>query len=194
MIRVGDPKQYFRIQENGGIQFRGVSRRTVRLTVNAPYETRIFYQYKDTDGEAREEFIALVKGLELVEFVATGDFMLCADATCYVRSTDGDDVALRYPDARSFTQVTERRPQNPELERFMHMMRINEQRRMQHHEAQLQRMRDENAREREAFIAAQNTVRDSQKVPEPPTGSGVDIRDDKNTGEGTNDGSDANSS
>lgn len=189
MLRVGDPINFFEINEDNGVRFRGNGSRTVRLTINAPYETRIYMRIKDIKGEDKDVFLAIIKGLEVVEFTAPGDFVLGADATIYVRSYDGEDVSMVYPDAKSFTVVTARRPRNPELERYQHMMQLNEERRMKTLYRELERERQRNDQTRKDLVAAANAKSASEKKPEPPKGSGQPVGDAPNSGEGSNDGS-----
>lgn len=189
MLRIGDPSNFFEVNEKNGVRFRGNGQRTVRLTINAPFETRMYMRIKHVNGEDKDIFLAIVKGLEIVEFTAPGDFVLGADATIYVRSYDGEDISMVYPDAKSFTVVTARRPRNPELERYQHMMAMNEERRMRTLYRELERMNEANSQTREELASIKNAASVDSQKPKPAEGAGQPVRDPANSGDGSNDGS-----
>lgn len=145
------------IEEGEVITFADTRPRTVRLEVNAPTEVQLFIG----SGDADMDFLALVKGRDVIEFSAEGAFSLTVDGgMCNIYTADGDDISVHAVDPVSFTRIVERRQRNPELEHMMMVMQINVEKRLaqQAEDFQLRlnrerRIAERNAR-REAAAAA----------------------------------------
>lgn len=180
MIKVNDPLNSVELLPENGIVFKGKTRRWVRIAVRAPFATRLYYRHTYDNGDEKDIFLALVEGQETVEFVANGSFVLGCDSVCFLHFVDGDDIAMRYPDAESFTKVTEKRPRNPDVERLQHMYMQSEARRMKVHDRELARIREDYRLEREKFISDNNSRGHREAQPEPAKGQGNDPRNDQN--------------
>ncbi|UIB81440.1 hypothetical protein [Flyfo microvirus Tbat2_112] len=110
--------------------------RMVKLQVNTAAETAL---YIDTGGV--EQFLALVKGRDEIEFGVDGAFNLTHDSEreVYIYTADGDDVSFEVIDAESFTEIVERRPRNEEFDAMMYTVMQNVERRMAQQQAELER-------------------------------------------------------
>lgn len=146
MIRVGDLTQFSVLKAGSFAHFDTDRPRNVKITFNAPQRTIINLHALRDDGRIADEqdpyFLAVVEGLEDVEFFVRGAFAIEAEADrVWLKTVDGQDLSFLIPDAETFTRISERRVRNPEMERLQEMLIMNEQRRMAPFYAQLEAMR-----------------------------------------------------
>lgn len=127
MQRIGNLKDWKRLAAGDGLEFSRKRARLVRLRVNAPEPTRLLY----VNEQGEVSFLALVTGLDEVEFFADGPFGLGVESgECYVLTGDSQYTHMEKTDFRSFTEVWERRPRNYEFELMQYVARINMEKRM----------------------------------------------------------------
>lgn len=93
--------------------------RLVRVNVNAPFETRLYL------GVDKPAFLAVVTGLETVEFNVVGEVDIHGDGPFSMYTAEFEQLAVEIPDAETFTKIMERRHRNPELEYIMHKTMMN---------------------------------------------------------------------
>lgn len=179
MIRVGDLTQFSVLDGDKLAPFPSDRPRTVRLTFNAPQRTVVNVVPMFADGTFPEDeepmFLAVVEGLEEVEFYAMGAFALSIEADrIWFKTVDGKEVHSVVPDAETFTRIATRRVRNPEVEALQHMLLKNQERRMGPVYEELARLRQENI---SARAAANNTGASAPSgnspSPEPAAGGGV---------------------
>lgn len=152
MIRVGDRRGFQPLAGGEIAPFLADRSRTVRIKFNAPYRTVINTVPMKRDGsfpkDAEPEFLAVVDGLDEVEFRAHGPFGIQADAdVVYFQTADGETIHVVVPDAQTFTRISERRARNPEVERLQEMLQRNLERRMKPMFDEMRKMQENAARE-----------------------------------------------
>lgn len=184
MIRVGDLTQFQELDGDKIAPFTSDRPRTVRITFNAPQRTVINVIPLDPDGSMPEDrdplFLAVVEGLEEVEFYAMGSFALACEADrVWFRTVDGAEVAAVVPDAETFTRIHERRVRNPEIEALQHVMQQSFERRMAPMLREAEALRAEREAfhaEREAINTAASAAGGDSPAPEPSAGTGEPAR------------------
>lgn len=107
--------------------FLATNPRTVRLEINAPFETRL---YISPLGGDEALFLATVHGLDVVQFISDGAFTLYGDGDFSLYSSEFETVAVEVLEPLIFTEIAERRARNPELEFMMKKMSENLERRI----------------------------------------------------------------
>lgn len=157
MQRLHNISKWFEVGMGKAVHFGNPAPRFVRLDVNAPEPTSLYY----ADGNGEVTFLARVVGRDVIEFRSDGEFSITADDGKLVNlyTIDGEDISFSIPDAVKLTKLVERRQRNPELELMQHMMNRNLENR-------LNAMRDEMARVLDQSIAA------ASKPAEKPTVTG----------------------
>lgn len=129
MQRVFNVDKWTLVEQGQSLAFSNIRPRNVRLDVNAPQETEIWYVCQNT-GEAL--FLALVKGRDVLEFGCVGPFELTVKGGfVMVFTNDGDDISLAPTAEQAFVKVMERRRRNPELEHIAYVMEQNLNRRLE---------------------------------------------------------------
>lgn len=107
--------------------FANPNPRTVRIEVNAPFETRC---YVTPVGQDEPQFVGVVHGLDVIEFGTGGAFTFYGDGDFSLYSAEVEAVAFEVLEPVKFTEIAERRTRNPELEHVMRRMQENTDRRM----------------------------------------------------------------
>lgn len=143
--------------------------RKVRLEVNAPYEVRLYIGINE-----EQRFLALVKGLETVEFFVRGQVDIHSDGDVALYTAEFETVSFYVPEATTFTKIAERRHRNPELEYVMHRMTENMERRMAIRDREVENLRaameaQQNVRAAETHVSDGKAAR---KPDEPAAGAG----------------------
>lgn len=127
MQRLFNMDKWFLVEVGKSISFGNREPRRIRLDVNAPSFAQLYY----SDGDGRVTFLATVRGRDVVEFAAYGEFSITVSGCdCWMYTIDGEDLSFSIPDAVIFTRIVERRARNPELEMMQHMMNRNLELRM----------------------------------------------------------------
>ena len=185
MQRIMNVDKWQVMQAGKAVPFASADARRVRLDVNAPAESTLWY----IDGNVETTFLALVIGRDVIEFFAVGEFSIgCEGGDCWCYSIDGEDLSFSIPDAVSFTKVVERRPRNPEFELMRYEMQRNMQRMMDKQRDELGRILSQQRAAAEARAAKSPGAGDGKpagKKPEPksaPAGDAVDVDADGSGG------------
>lgn len=166
MQRVFNVEKWNRLVDGTTVNFPSPLERRVRLDVNCPGECRLSY----VDGDGVMTFLGLIKGRDVVEFRAYGEFSLVADgADCWFYTVDGENFAFVLPDAETFTRIIERRPRNPEFEYMHYMMNRNIEARLEQQKHELEQLWARRGAA-EAPVAAQPAPASAPSAPakEPP--------------------------
>ena len=157
MQRIANVDKWQKVRDGEAVNFGNVNGRRVRLEVNAPHETRLYY----VDGNGEYTFLARVFGREAVEFAAVGEFTLLPEGgDVWFYTVDGQDFSFAKPDAETFTQIISRRPRNHEMELMLYLQNQNMER-------MLRAQRDE----MEQLLAARTAVGASGGGQPAPSGS-----------------------
>lgn len=123
--------------------------RTVKIYVNAPQETRLYYV---TPGN-KPAFLALVKGRDVVVFNHKGPLEVSADAPINVYTSENEVIHVEGINPK-LTKIMERAPRDPRFEAMAQQMMANVNRRMdqqrKEYEALLKRKDAENAAAKKA--------------------------------------------
>lgn len=129
MQRIRDISKWLVVHAGSKLDFPNEKPRRVRMEVNAPTAARI--DYISRDGGVK--FLALVQGLDTVEFETEGAFSLSFDADeLYIYSSEAEIVHSTVEAPESFTRIMQgRRARNPELEALMHQMNRNFERQLE---------------------------------------------------------------
>lgn len=132
-IRLNNLSKWALLTPGNVFSFPGTEPRRVRIEFNCEAPTRIdvYYDDPDNDGDSKGTFVAVVMGMETVEFTAPPGAHLVAtsDGEVWYFTNEGDQIANTREQV-SFTRVMSRRSRNPELERMMFKMEQNMNRRM----------------------------------------------------------------
>lgn len=113
-----------------GIVFANPNPRPITLKVNSEKEVSL---YIHLDGEEDPRFLAVSKGRDTLKFAVPGKFTLInstLDVDAYVLSTDSTKVHREALDEEVFTTLHEPRQRDENLERMMHAMQRNIERRV----------------------------------------------------------------
>lgn len=132
MINLKNLDKWLHLMEGEMVSFAKVEPRTVRVEVNAPFETRLYVTRNE-----EPVFLALVEGLEVVSFGVDGPFTLYGDSQLSLYSSELESVSFEVLEPEIFTEIAERRARNPELEYMMQKMQQNMERRLAKAEAEL---------------------------------------------------------
>lgn len=130
VVRIHNVGKWSQLKPGALIELTKTMGRRVRLQVNCEVPTR----FDVIEGE-RGTFLAVVEGLETIEFTAGADAYIGASPSTdsgevWYFTNDGDQVAADRPEAVSFTKIASRRTRNPELEHMMFKMEQNMNRRI----------------------------------------------------------------
>lgn len=162
MQKLGQLNDWERWRENEHHVVPKTSSGRVTLRVNAAHPVALYYWVLKADGswKGEGEFLALVHGLDEVQFRSPGAIAIAADADCYVETMAG---FLHHPPSasESFTQIVERRQVAPEVLEMMHRARANERAR----NAQLQRLMEDQQRRFDAALSAVNKQEKPREQP-----------------------------
>lgn len=160
-------------------------RRQVRLHVNAAGETRLFVK---PEGKGDPIFLALVKGLDVVEFVANGTVTVAPDDRVNFYTAEGETVHFEESAHASFTKLITRKERNFELETLMARAEQNVSRRMETVLAQQEAMFEERLARAKADDQRTSATGDAQPSPEPKPDDGQQKPDQAKAAEGEGDG------
>lgn len=172
MQKLTDIQKWQRVEAGKALAFENPEPRRVRLDVNAPGWARLSY----ADGNGLITFLALVRGRDVIEFKAYGEFSLVVeDNDCWVYTIDGEEIFHSAPDSESFTKLVERRPRNHEVELMNYLMRENMNRIVQEQTLELEKLWDKRERAAEARAAKLAAASDDggpadQSAPAEPSG------------------------
>lgn len=100
--------------------------RTVKIHVNAPVETRLFYT---CPGEPAK-FLATVKGRDTVMFNHKGPMEVSPDNDIYFYTSENETIHNTGSGAEKLTKIMERQPRDPRFEAMAHQMMMNVNRRL----------------------------------------------------------------
>jgi hypothetical protein len=126
MQRIDDVERWTDLEQGEIIELRKAKHRQIKLRVNAPEETRIWYKL---EGD-KAKFLALVKGIETVVFAAKGAIDLFADGLLNYQCSEKEGYVGRTM-GEKFTKIIERQARNPEFERMQYHMMQNVNRRFE---------------------------------------------------------------
>lgn len=145
MLKIPSLKHWTLLPDGKSVNFEhSVESRRVRLDVNAAGTAQVYH----TDGNGQLTFLGLVTGREVIEFATLADTSFAIStigADLWFYSVDGADFSFERPEARSFTQLVERRQRNPEIEYMQYMMQANMNRMMEQQRGELERLFDRRA-------------------------------------------------
>lgn len=154
------------LEEGKSLKFEKETPRHVRLHVNAPAE-RLLYIRLLKEKEPR--FLALVKGLDGVDFYTPGAFeIMCDLGSLNIKTFDGQFGHLEHTDHRVFTEVVARRPRNPELELMNHIALQNMNKRMAAAEADHVRRLEAMLKQREIDASNDQSTGNAKSSPKKP--------------------------
>lgn len=130
VVRLHNLSKWRVLKAGDAIAFAGEQDRKVRIEVNCEFPTRFDVVHGDGDRTS-VTFLAVVVGMETLEFTAPGETYLTAtsDGEVWYFTNEGDQTATDRK-AQSFTKVMNRRSRNPDLERMMFKMEQNTMRRL----------------------------------------------------------------
>lgn len=130
VVRLHNVSKWSCLMAGHVLDFPGTEHRLIRVEVNCPEPTR--FDLVDEKGNA--SFLAVVQGLEVLEFAAGGVMALAptTDGEVWYYTAEGPTDATESIEA-SYLTIMQRRERNPALERFMWKQGQNMRRR----EAQL---------------------------------------------------------
>lgn len=130
VVRLHNLSKWRCMEPGKGLDFLGDAPRKVRVEFNTEQPTRIDLVHGE-DDDTQVTFLAVIMGMETVEFVAPVGTYLAAtsDGEVWYFTNEGDDIATDREEV-SFTKVMNRRSRNPELERMMFKMEQNMNARM----------------------------------------------------------------
>jgi hypothetical protein len=133
--------------------------RKIRLEVNCPSPTRF-----DIMSDGTMCFLAVVEGLETLEFTGSGtvEVSATADSEVWYFTHDGTDSAVEIEDAKSFVKIANRRTRNPQQELMMFKLEQNMKRREAAQAEELAQMRE--------LLAARKAEEEAHE-PAPPADS-----------------------
>lgn len=136
MQRIGQLIDWRYLEAGKMVEFNAARVRRVRLHVNAPDKTKLYVV--KPDGETA--FLALVEGLDVVEFVVGGAFSILAEgAGLNWYSQEGSVRHAVVPDPAVFTRIHERRERNYEVLLMERVMRQNMEKRLEKQMAEMER-------------------------------------------------------
>lgn len=152
MQKLFNVDKWTRLIEGDAIQFANPKARNVRLEVNAPVETALYYIDTET-GETY--FLALVKGRDTLEFGTIGPYSITLQTgECSIYTADGTDISQTVVAPVIFTKIMERRRRNPELEYIAATMQRNMERRLEQQAVELENLFARRAADAAALAAA----------------------------------------
>lgn len=150
-----------------------------RIEANAPDPCGLYWYPLDKNGKpdksGGENFLALVEGYEIVEFIGSFDVAVVPDTRCWINSRD-DRVIEPHKATDSFTRIVERRAADPALAYVKRQALLN-QRRL---EAQLFELRSEIGAKSQPSPEPVNEPKPAQSPLDQSNGAG---RDDAPPGE-----------
>lgn len=145
VVRIFNPAQWAVLKPGETLVLDGENRRVV-IEFNCPEPTRVdlVRSRKDLDGTFVNEglvFLRNVEGYGKVEFYAgDGSEVVCtSDGDVFYKTVEGKELAMRF-ETQSFTQITQRKARNPELERMMWKMEQNITRRIESQREEWERL------------------------------------------------------
>lgn len=128
MYNLGNVERWMKLAPKSIMNLPDAHPRRIRLNVNAANETKL---YRTIDG-GELVFLAVVKGLEVVEFNTSGKVGIVADSDdLFIYTAELEPTFVEIPDAESYTEIVQRKERNPDLEYITYQMNLNAERRMQ---------------------------------------------------------------
>lgn len=111
VVRLHNPEKWELLEPGKALQLGSddPSPRLIRVQVNCPEPTRF-----DVSGEAGTLFLAVVHGMEWLEFTAAGvvELVPSTDTDVWYFTEDGRDVGLDWEETETFLKIMSRRPRN----------------------------------------------------------------------------------
>lgn len=133
-VKLENLSKWTRLPVGKPLALDGKQDRWIRLHVNCAVPTHFTAVPFTEDSEEPGDpvFLAVVQGRETIEFVASGyvEIIVTGEDDIFYFTPDGDQIAVEFEDARSFTKIASRRARNPELEYLMYKQQQNIERRM----------------------------------------------------------------
>jgi hypothetical protein len=172
VIKVKDPKRWMRLPAGEVISLEGETVRPVRLEVNALADASFQVRYADDSVV----FLAAVKGMEVIEFIADGplEVWVTSEEDVYFYTDDGRNVAFVDDGQVSFTKPHERRSENEQLVYMQGLMLKNMARRNAELEEWRAEVEAEEARVNNLPPAAPSVPSDPEQPPlDPPADGGA---------------------
>lgn len=134
VVRVHNIGKWSVLKPGEALKLEGLQRRKIRIDLNCPAPSHV--EVVEWDGPdpgegATGTFVAVVQGLETVEFYAGPNVrVLCtSEDDVWFHTNDGELIASEF-DAKSFTKLATRKARNPELELMMFKLEQNMMRRV----------------------------------------------------------------
>lgn len=119
---------WMEVSEGKALKFSTAKPRMIRLDVNAPNETTLYYK---RDGETEARFLAIVKGRETIEFGVRGPIEILPEGgSVFFHVDEGHFLHYVNVDGEVFTKLHERRQRNHQLELIQYQAEQNAKRRM----------------------------------------------------------------
>lgn len=137
VIRIHDTARWSRAEAGKRLVLPGDKGRKIRLEVNCPLPTRF-----DLFEGDKLTFLAVVQGLEIIEFYTPGDCELIADTEddWFYATSEGDVVDVFNPEATSFVRLAQRKTRNPALEMMQFKMEQNMERRLARQKLEIEQL------------------------------------------------------
>ena len=126
VIKIKDPRRWMMLPAGEVISLEGTGRRPVRLEVNAVTDAHFQIAYPDETVA----FLAAVKGIETIEFVADGpvEVWVTSEAEVYFYTDEGRNVAFVNDGKTVFTKPHVRREGSERIIYMQELMLANERR------------------------------------------------------------------
>lgn len=127
-IKIGNVSKWSRLPIASALELSGETPRKVRLELNTTMPTHVVA----IDNKDQERFLAMVNGLETLEFITDGPVAIACttEGEVWYFTQDGDNDAIELPLEVPFTKIAQRRHRNPELELLMYKQQQNIERRL----------------------------------------------------------------
>lgn len=187
MQRLGSLDKWFRLVEGEAAQFTNERPRNVRIEVNAPVKVALEYIDLRPETAGEVHFLALVEGLDVIEFGSFGPFQLAVGAgEVMLNTVDGIDVSRRVIGAQPFTKIVERRRRDPQMEYMFQKMQENMQFNLARQAAEYDALFTRRTAALEAQLAATSAPSGAGSVPAPAENAGNGGTATEANGGGTN--------
>lgn len=135
VVRVNNLSKWECLKPGVGLELPEGQRRQIRIEVNCVAPTRfdVVEGRSPTDPDAKHTFLAVVQGLEVLDFRAGGrgpvHVVPQSDDEVWYFTNDGGVGSQKQANPVSFVQIATRATRNPELELMMFKAQQNELRR-----------------------------------------------------------------
>lgn len=128
VVRIHNVTKWRQLDAGSALKLVGQAGRKVRIEVNCEAPT----SFKLVEDDDRPVFLAVVQGLEVLEFGVSADvadLVASSDGDVWYFTNDGDTHAVEAVQPESFVKIMNRRTRNPQLELIEWRAKQNERRR-----------------------------------------------------------------